>query len=344
MLYMMFFYTDISAFPLVLLAMFLLWRVRLMPSPLHGPADLTHPLSRRANSDHRCLFGALPFGIVCVLAYRCADLNLNGKMIYAAIAYTLLYTVVNIPYCALGVITNDLAICPAIWRPRFVLATAGGMCFHRTDDALVKTGLAARIRRWASVGYRGALGGGVPDAGVSLLYHQRKGVEAPAMYPCVKTCVIFRHNDQWRIRRPAHHPEFGGMRARRAMMYYVTGYWANRACLSPSSPPIASATLIGSALAKPLTDWKCSERFCGPMFTRSAISGDVLRRLMHANLSLSVRLLIFVIGVLHQLVTPIQWVMMFDTVVTTATARPFGDQVLPHVARAEIGFLHSAGR
>ncbi len=53
-------------------------------------------------------------------------------MIYAAITYTLLtllYTVVNIPYCALGgVITNDPT--QRISRPqswRFVLATAGGM-------------------------------------------------------------------------------------------------------------------------------------------------------------------------------------------------------------------------
>lgn len=57
------------------------------------------------------LFGAIPFGIVCVLAYTTPDLSLNGKMVYAAITYTLLtllYTVVNIPYCALGgVITND---------------------------------------------------------------------------------------------------------------------------------------------------------------------------------------------------------------------------------------------
>lgn len=57
------------------------------------------------------LFGALPFGVVCVLAYSTPDLSMNGKMIYAAVTYTLLtllYTVVNIPYCALGgVITSD---------------------------------------------------------------------------------------------------------------------------------------------------------------------------------------------------------------------------------------------
>lgn len=52
-------------------------------------------------------------------------------MIYAAITYTLLtllYTIVNIPYCALGgVITNDPTQRISLQSWRFVLATAGGM-------------------------------------------------------------------------------------------------------------------------------------------------------------------------------------------------------------------------
>ncbi len=49
-------------------------------------------------------------------------------MIYAAITYTLLtllYTIVNIPYCALGgVITNDPTQRISLQSWRFVLATA----------------------------------------------------------------------------------------------------------------------------------------------------------------------------------------------------------------------------
>ena len=90
------------------------------------------------------LFGALPFGLVCVLAYSTPDLSLNGKMIYAAITYTLLtllYTVVNIPYCALGgVITNDPTQRISLQSWRFVLATAGG-----GYDAAAKTQNGATI-------------------------------------------------------------------------------------------------------------------------------------------------------------------------------------------------------
>lgn len=112
MLYMMFFYTDIFGIPAGFVGtMFLLARaLDAISDPCMGLlADRTR--SRWGKFRPWVLFGALPFGIVCVLAYSTPDLSLNGKMIYAAITYTLLtllYTVVNIPYCALGgVITND---------------------------------------------------------------------------------------------------------------------------------------------------------------------------------------------------------------------------------------------
>ncbi len=106
MLYMMFFYTDIFGIPAGFVGtMFLLARaLDAISDPCMGLlADRTRSLGQIPT---RVLFGALPFGIVCVLAYSTPDLSLNGKMIYAAITYTLLtllYTVVNIPYCALGV-------------------------------------------------------------------------------------------------------------------------------------------------------------------------------------------------------------------------------------------------
>ncbi|EJX0401379.1 MFS transporter [Salmonella enterica] len=132
MLYMMFFYTDIFGIPAGFVGtMFLLARaLDAISDPCMGLlADRTR--SRWGKFRPWVLFGALPFGIVCVLAYSTPDLSLNGKMIYAAITYTLLtllYTVVNIPYCALGgVITNDPTQRISLQSWRFVLATAGGM-------------------------------------------------------------------------------------------------------------------------------------------------------------------------------------------------------------------------
>ena len=106
MLYMMFFYTDIFGIPAGFVGtMFLLARaLDAISDPCMGLiADRTR--SRWGKFRPWILFGAIPFGIVCVLAYTTPDLSLNGKMVYAAVTYTLLtllYTVVNIPYCALG--------------------------------------------------------------------------------------------------------------------------------------------------------------------------------------------------------------------------------------------------
>ena len=94
------------------------------------------------------LFGAIPFGLVCVLAYSSPDLSHNGKLIYAAVTYTLLtllYTVVNIPYCALGgVITDNPTQRISLQSWRFVLATAGGMLSTvrmTIDDVMDAAGL-----------------------------------------------------------------------------------------------------------------------------------------------------------------------------------------------------------
>ncbi|MBX4313636.1 hypothetical protein K4G94_22705, partial [Mycobacterium tuberculosis] len=70
--------------------------------------------------------------------------------------------------------------------------------------------------------------------------------------------------------------------------------------------------LIGSALAKPLTDWKCKVSvFWWTNALLAVLSVAMFFVPMDAEITMFV--FIFVIGVLHQLVTPIQWVMMSDT-------------------------------
>ena len=89
MLYMMFFYTDIFGIPAGFVGtMFLVARaLDAISDPCMGLlADRTR--SRWGKFRPWVLFGALPFGIVCVLAYSTPDLSMNGKMIYAAITYT----------------------------------------------------------------------------------------------------------------------------------------------------------------------------------------------------------------------------------------------------------------
>ncbi|MDN6073488.1 MAG: MFS transporter, partial [Enterobacterales bacterium] len=69
----------------------------------------------------------------------------------------------------------------------------------------------------------------------------------------------------------------------------------------------------GSAAAKPLPDWKCKlSVFWWTNALLAVLSIAMFFVPIGANITMFI--FIFVIGVLHQLVTPIQWVMMSDTV------------------------------
>ncbi len=99
---------------------------------------------------------------------------MNGKMIYAAITYTLLtllYTIVNIPYCALGgVITNDPTQRISL-QSAFCAGDRGGMLSTVLMMPLVNLiggdnkPLGFRGR------YRGPFRGGIYDAGILFLHH-----------------------------------------------------------------------------------------------------------------------------------------------------------------------------
>ncbi len=140
MLYMMFFYTDIFGIPAGFVGtMFLLARaLDAISDPCMGLlADRTR--SRWGKFRPWILFGAIPFGLVCVLAYSSPDLSHNGKLIYAAVTYTLLtllYTVVNIPLLRAGRRDHrqpDAAHLAAVLALR--AGDGGGHALHRADDA-----------------------------------------------------------------------------------------------------------------------------------------------------------------------------------------------------------------
>jgi Na+/melibiose symporter-like transporter len=70
------------------------------------------------------LWTAIPLGVVALLAFSTPDFDYKGKVIYAAVTYTLLlllYAANNLPYSALsGVITGDMADRNSLSSYRFV--------------------------------------------------------------------------------------------------------------------------------------------------------------------------------------------------------------------------------
>ena len=86
MLYMMFFYTDIFGIPAGYVGtMFLLARaLDAISDPCMGLlADRTR--TRWGKFRPYVLFGAIPFGIVCVFTYTTPELSMTGKMIYSGV-------------------------------------------------------------------------------------------------------------------------------------------------------------------------------------------------------------------------------------------------------------------
>jgi len=319
MMYMMFFYTDIFGIPAGFVGtMFLLARaLDAISDPCMGLiADRTR--SRWGKFRPWIFFGAIPFGIVCVFAYSTPDFGLHGKMIYAAVTYTLLtlmYTVVNIPYCALGgVITNDPSQRISLQSWRFVLATAGGMLSTVLMMPLVKF-IGGDDKAF---GFQGGIAVLSVVAFIMLavcFFTTRERVEAPPVSTSAREDLRdIWHNDQWRIVGLLTILNIMAVCIRGgAMMYYVTWILGSPLMFTAFLTTYCVGNLIGSAAAKPLTDWKCKVSvFWWTNAALAVLSFAMFFVPMSSVVTMFV--FIFVIGVLHQLVTPIQWVMMSDTV------------------------------
>ncbi|MDN3524444.1 MFS transporter [Halomonas sabkhae] len=111
-MYLSYFYTDVYGIsPAVVGTIFLSMRfVDAVTDPLMGAlADKTR--SRWGRFRPYLLFMPVPLAVACVLMFTTPDLSGTAKIAYAFATYfimSLLYTAVNIPYCALGgVVTDD---------------------------------------------------------------------------------------------------------------------------------------------------------------------------------------------------------------------------------------------
>jgi len=89
------------------------------------------------------LWFSVPFALTMVLTYTTPSFGPTGKIVYASITYGLLmvlYTMVNIPYCALGgVITADSQERVSANSYRFFLATSAGVLIAALGPGMVKT-------------------------------------------------------------------------------------------------------------------------------------------------------------------------------------------------------------
>ncbi|CUH96874.1 Inner membrane symporter YicJ [Propionispora sp. 2/2-37] len=264
MLYLMFFYTDIFGIPSWFVGtMFLFARVLdAISDPIMGLiADRTR--SRWGQFRPYLLFGAVPFTLSCILTYSTPSLSLEGKMIFAAATYTLLtllYTAVNIPYCALGgVITTDPDQRMSLQSYRFVLATAGGML-----STVLMAPLAEFIGKGDQAwGYQGGISILAVIAAIMFIIcfactRERIQATKADTSSIKKDIQAILHNDQWRIVGMLTLLNILAVSVRGgAMMYYVTYILGNAGYFAFFLAIYSIGNLLGSALAKPLSDHIC---------------------------------------------------------------------------------------
>ena len=137
------FYTDVYGLPAAAMASMFLF-VRLLDSvtdPIMGViADNTN--TRWGKFRPYLLWFSIPFAVIFVATYYTPDLSDQGKLIYAYVTYALLmvlYTIVNIPYCALGgVITSDSQERVSANSYRFFIATSAGVLITMFVPKLVE--------------------------------------------------------------------------------------------------------------------------------------------------------------------------------------------------------------
>jgi len=137
------FYTDTFGLdPAAMGTLFLVVRgLDAITDPAMGMmADRTN--TRWGNYRPYLLWFSVPFALMMVLTYTTPSFGATGKLVYACMTYgalMILYTVVNIPYCALGgVITADSQERVSANSYRFFLATAAGVLIASLGPTLVK--------------------------------------------------------------------------------------------------------------------------------------------------------------------------------------------------------------
>lgn len=143
MLLLAYFYTDIFGISAAAMGTLFL-AVRILDAitdPIMGAVcDRTN--TRWGKFRPYLMWLAIPFALICVITFTTPDLGPTGKLIYAYITYSLLmlvYTAINIPYCALGgVITPDTRQRVSLNSYRFFLATAGGVLVASATLPLIK--------------------------------------------------------------------------------------------------------------------------------------------------------------------------------------------------------------
>ncbi|GLS83523.1 glycoside-pentoside-hexuronide (GPH):cation symporter [Paraferrimonas haliotis] len=267
MMFLMLYYTDVVGLDAAVVGtMFLVVRIfDAVTDPIMGAiADRTQ--SRWGHFRPYLLWLALPFALISILAFTKPELEGSAKIIYAFTTYSLLmiaYTLINIPYCALGgVLTSDAKERVSVQSYRFVFGMLGGVIvagctmpmvdfFGEGDKAL---GYQYTMIVMSIIGFILFL---LCFAGTKERIAQPK--EQQVSYR--KTLSTLWQNDQWRILSIAVTFLLTGQVLRFTLAVYYVKYFLGREDLITQFMTLGViASMIGCALSQPLAARVCKIR------------------------------------------------------------------------------------
>jgi len=320
MLFLTFFYTDIFGIsPAFVGTMFLAVRlIDAITDPLMGAlADRTN--TQWGKFRPYLLWFALPFGIISVLAFTTPDLGEEGKMVYAFVTYTALmmvYTAINIPYCALGgVLTADPKERVSIQSYRFVFAMLGGLLVSGLTLPLVDfLGQGDKAK-----GYQLTIAA-MSILGVAMFLTCFWGTKE-RLHPPIDQQSSFKQdlgfllkNDQWRILSIAAVCLLSGMVLRTSLAIYYVKYFLKM----PDSITLfitlgMLGNIFGCMLAQPLAKRVCKVK---AYITLQLIAAAlcVVSYFVAAEQTVLAFAMFILWGFAFNMATPLLWAKMADAV------------------------------
>ncbi|MBX9495839.1 MFS transporter [Yersinia enterocolitica] len=319
MLFLNYFYTDIFGLAPALVGVLLL-SVRVLDAitdPIMGAiADRTQ--SRYGRFRPYLLWMSLPYVLFSVLMFTTPEWTYNSKVIYAFATYFLMslsYTAINIPYCSLGgVITSDPKERVSCQSYRFIMVGIATLILSMTLLPMAEWfGGADKAR-----GYQMAMGVLATIAFFMFLFCFMTVKER--IKPAIPTNDALKSdlrdvwkNDQWvRILLLTFCNVCPGFIRMAATMYYVT--YVMQQSFSFASLFISLGVIgmmIGSALAKPLTDKFCKLKvFFWTNIVLAIFSCGFY--FLNPHLTSLIVMAYFLLNILHQIPSPLHWSLMAD--------------------------------
>lgn len=314
------FYTDVFGLaPAAMGTMFL--AVRLLDTvtdPVMGiVADNTS--TRWGKFRPYLLWFAVPFAVVFVLTYITPSFAGSAKLVYAYVTYAtlmVLYTIVNIPYCALGgVITADSQERVSANSYRFFLATSAGVLISFFGPKLIE--LFGKGNQQAGYPYAMAVFGVLAVAaffGCFALTRERVVQAAPVKGSFKLDFVTLLKNDQWMIVAVLFLVLLVPIVLRGASQVYYIKWFAGRADLTAAFLTTGTfCQMVGAAFASPLTK-KIGKVPAYILVQTIIVAGSITLYFVSSTSIVLIFILFGVVNFFVQMGAPILFTMAADTV------------------------------